>query len=94
LIPYPTDHPFNRACCPTKISDYMATSRPIVSTALPECLLYRELFDVVDSTQEFIEAVARIIAAGSDDGRARLRLEWAREHSCGRTVERLLDLLQ
>jgi teichuronic acid biosynthesis glycosyltransferase TuaH len=93
LIPYRTDDPFNRACCPTKISDYMATSRPIVSTALPECLLHRALFDVVDSTEVFIEAIAHIIAAGSDDGRARLRLEWARQNSCGRIVERLLDQL-
>jgi teichuronic acid biosynthesis glycosyltransferase TuaH len=93
LIPYQTDDPFNRACCPTKISDYMATSRPIVSTALPECLLHRALFDVVGSTEEFIEAVARILSQGSDDGRARLRLEWARENSCGRIVERMLDQL-
>ncbi len=40
LIPYQTDHPFNIACCPTKILDYMVTGRPIVSTALPECQLY------------------------------------------------------
>ena len=28
LIPYRTDHPFNIASCPTKVMDYMATSRP------------------------------------------------------------------
>jgi teichuronic acid biosynthesis glycosyltransferase TuaH len=93
LIPYRMDDPFNQACCPTKISDYMATSRPIVSTALPECLLHRALFDVVDSTDGFIEAVTRIIAADSDDGRAQLRLDWARENSCNRVVERLLNQL-
>ena len=30
LIPYRADHPFNRACCPTKIMDYMGSGRPIV----------------------------------------------------------------
>ena len=35
LIPYRTDHPFNKVCSPTKIMDYMGTGRPIVSTALP-----------------------------------------------------------
>ena len=31
MIPYRADHPFNRASCPTKVMDYMATSRPVVS---------------------------------------------------------------
>jgi teichuronic acid biosynthesis glycosyltransferase TuaH len=91
LIPYRIDDPFNRACCPTKIMDYMATSRPIVSTALPECLLYRNLFDVADTPEGFLESVAHIVASGSDDGRAAARLAWAEDNSCRRVVQRLLD---
>ena len=35
LIPYQLDHPFNRACNPTKIMDTMGSGRPIVATAHP-----------------------------------------------------------
>ena len=93
LIPYRVDHPFNRACCPTKIMDYMGTGRPIVSTAIPECQLYGHLFEVAPDPPAFLEAVAAIVAAGSDDGRAARRFDWARDHSCENVVERLLSWL-
>jgi glycosyltransferase involved in cell wall biosynthesis len=93
LIPYRVDHPFNRVCCPTKIMDSMATGRPVVSTALPECLLYSHLFDVAADSGAFLDAVASILAAGSDDGRAADRHAWARAHSCRRVADQFLDWL-
>ncbi len=93
LIPYRTDHPFNRVCCPTKIMDYMGTGRPIVSTDLPECRLYHHLFDVADSAEGFLDAVRSILRTGSDDGRAGDRHAWAEANTCARVVERLLGWL-
>ena len=93
LIPYRTDHPFNRVCSPTKIMDYMGTGRPIVSTALPECRLYDHLFHVADGDAEFIDAVRAILDARSDDGRAARRLDWARANTCRKVADRLLDWL-
>jgi len=93
LIPYKADHPFNRACCPTKIMDYMATGRPIVSTDLPECRLYAHLFDVAPDADAFLGAVGAILDSGSDDGLAASRHAWARENTCRRVVDRLLDWL-
>lgn len=93
LIPYRVDHPFNLACCPTKIMDYMGSGRPIVSIALPECRLYDHLFDVADDADGFLHAVSRLLALGPDDGRVAERHAWAEEHTCARTVERLLDWL-
>ena len=46
--------------------DYMATGRPIVSTDLPECRLYSDLFDVAEDADAFIERRPR-------DPRRRLR---------------------
>ncbi len=94
LIPYRMDHPFNRACCPTKIMDAMAASRPIVATAIPECLLHRERFDVVDSTADFVAAIERILESGSDDGRSAVRLDYAADHTCKQVARRILDLIQ
>lgn len=93
LIPYQVAHPFNRVCCPTKIMDYMGTGRPIVSTDLPECRLYERFFDVLDSSEAFLGRIAAIVRQGSDDGRAALRYDWARAHTCEQVVERLLDWL-
>jgi teichuronic acid biosynthesis glycosyltransferase TuaH len=93
LIPYLIDHPFNRVCCPTKIMDYMATGRPVVTTALPECRLYHDLFDVAETPGEFLDAVRRLVLDGSDDGRSAQRHAWAEANTCRRIVERFLDWL-
>jgi teichuronic acid biosynthesis glycosyltransferase TuaH len=94
LIPYQTNHPFNIASCPTKLMDYMATSRPVVTTALPECRLYADLFAVAESPDEFIAAVKTIVDRGSDDGRSALRWEAARAGTWERTSEALLQRLR
>lgn len=78
LIPYLVEHPFNRVSSPTKLMDYMASTRPVVTTALPECALYDRWFDVAHSRAAFVDAVARIVAAGGDDGRATQRWHHAR----------------
>ena len=93
LIPYAVDHPFNRASSPTKIMDAMGTGRPVVASALPECRLYDHLFDVADDAGAFIEAVAAVLDAGSDDGRAEMRHRYALQNTCARVADRLLDWL-
>lgn len=98
LIPYRADHPFNRVACPTKVMDYMATTRPVVSTALPECALYRHLFDVESSDEAFLESIRRIVINDGDDGRAARRWNLARistwEHTSARLLERFESAIQ
>jgi teichuronic acid biosynthesis glycosyltransferase TuaH len=93
LIPYRIDHPFNRACNPTKIMDAMGSGRPIVATAIPECRLHAERFHVVESGEEFIAAVRAILDGHSDDGRAGVRHAFALENTCHAMAERILDLI-
>ena len=90
LIPYRTDHPFNIAACPTKVMDYMAGTRPVVTTSLPECRLYGSLFDVAESHAAFIAAVRQIVDRGSDDGRSSLRWETALSSTWEKTSEVML----
>ena len=56
-IPYVPDHPFNRASCPTKIMDAIASGRPVVSTPVPECTLYPEWIRVVDSVEDAVDTL-------------------------------------
>lgn len=93
LIPYLVDHPFNRACSPTKIMDGMGATRPIVATAVPECRLYPHLFDVAGSNIAFIEAVRSIVDSGSDDGRSALRFEHAAANTCAQVAARVVATL-
>ena len=93
LIPYKVDHPFNHAACPTKIMDYMASTRPVVSTKLPECDLYSDYFSLASNPVEFIEAVDQIVEAGSRDGRTQARWDHARKSTWERTSDKLLQLI-
>jgi hypothetical protein len=91
LIPYRTDLPFNHACSPTKIMDSMGSGRPIVSTSIAECRLYRHLFDVAETSDEFIDAVRANVSTSRHDIRAQERVDWARANTTAKVVDRLLD---
>ena len=93
LIPYRTNHPFNIACCPTKIMDYMAAGRPVVATDLPECRLYSDVFDVV-APEQFAAAVKNRLAGSPDDGRAMARWQVAQRESCRAVVSRMLNWIE
>lgn len=47
-IPYDINHSFNLASSPTKIFDYFPSLKPLVSTKLPECMLYQDVINFVD----------------------------------------------
>ena len=46
-MPYDTRHAFNLASCPTKIMDGLASGRPLLTTAVPECRLYPDWITIV-----------------------------------------------
>jgi teichuronic acid biosynthesis glycosyltransferase TuaH len=93
MIPYRIDHPFNRACNPTKIMDTMGSGRPIVATALPECRLHADRFHVAEDGDAFLAAIREILDRHSDDGRAALRHAFAASNTCHDAGERILDLV-
>ncbi|WP_435015949.1 glycosyltransferase [Tundrisphaera sp. TA3] len=92
MIPYQVEHPFNIACCPTKIMDYIAAGRPFVATDVPECRLHRERFDVV-TRETFSSTISERLAGGCDDGKVALRHQWALSHTCRDEMLKLLDWL-
>ena len=92
MIPYRVDHPFNLACCPTKIMDYIAAGRPFVATNVPECQLHVDRFDVV-TPADFSGKIAERLAGGLDDGKVALRHAWALAHTCRGEMLKLLDWL-
>lgn len=92
LALYRPDQPFTRLTNPSKIRDYLATSRPIVSTALPDVeRCWPALIRVASSGEAYVAHVADLLKGG--DRTAEDRLAYARAHSWERAAERVwLDL--
>jgi glycosyltransferase involved in cell wall biosynthesis len=92
-IPYDTDHPFNEASCPTKIMDGLASGRPLVSTAVPECTLYPRWIDVVGSVSEAVTALRKHVEALSDHN-PNEQVRFASQQTWDHRAETLCELLQ
>ena len=61
-IPYAVDHEFNYASCPTKIMDGLASGRPVLSTDIPECRLYRRMDRDFRYPEQAAEVISRQLA--------------------------------
>lgn len=93
-IPYDLDHPFNRASCPTKIMDGIASGRPVVSTSVPECQQYPEWITIADDPAAMADALrAHADHKAHDSERARRQVEFARGHTWERRAETFEELL-
>jgi len=92
-MPYAIGHPFNKASCPTKIMDGLASGRPVLSTDLPECRLYPEWISIVRSAHEAATQIRKILdAAPSAAAReiSRRQVKFVRErHTWTRRAELL-----
>lgn len=98
-IPYATDHAFNRASCPTKIMDGLASGRPVLGTDLPELRLYPEWITVLPAAADAWVGALRARfdgmndAASTDAERAAQQVAFARQHTWARRAETLAGWL-
>lgn len=89
-MPYATDHPFNRAACPTKIMDALASGRPFVSTDVPEVRLYPDRIAVADGAGAAAAAIRRALDAPPDPAE---QVAFARRHTWPHRAETFLSLV-
>jgi teichuronic acid biosynthesis glycosyltransferase TuaH len=95
-MPYKPDLPFVRASCPLKLTDGLASGRPIVSSDVPECRLYPEWISVYTNAAD---AATRIVSALDADPmrankRATAQIEFARRHTWASRADRVLAILE
>lgn len=99
--------PFTESLDPIKMYEYMATGKPIVSTA---CAGFRDLRDmnyIADSAGQFAQSVSAAIeeaaqsvgnginnAAGDAGARSRARIEWAGEQTWDKRVDAVEQILE
>jgi glycosyltransferase involved in cell wall biosynthesis len=91
-IPYETNHPFNRASCPTKIMDSIASGRPVVSTSVPECTLYPRWITIADGPDELAEAL-RQKTKGLSAHPAEQQIQFARRHTWSHRAETFREII-
>jgi glycosyltransferase involved in cell wall biosynthesis len=93
-IPYDLDHPFNRASCPTKIMDGIASGRPVVSTSVPECEQYPEWITIADDPAAMADALRTHAAPDAHNPeRMNRQVEFARSNTWvdrARSFEKLI----
>jgi teichuronic acid biosynthesis glycosyltransferase TuaH len=95
-IPYVVNHPFNQASCPTKIMDGVASSRPILSTDIPECRLYPDWITIFHNVEDAIALVRRQLALSEQPEayeKNLKQLEFAHQHTWQNRAYTLESLL-
>lgn len=83
-IPYLVEHRFNKACCPTKIMDGVASGRPVLSTDIPECRLYPEWINIFHSPEEATTLISKQLAISDQPevfDNSLKQLEFARQNT-------------
>jgi teichuronic acid biosynthesis glycosyltransferase TuaH len=93
LLPYQLNPQVN-ASNPSKFRDYFATTRPIVSTGLPDAELFRDLIDIGHTHEEFIDHVISLLQRDCNDGRYDARWAHVQEHTWDRVAERLFHMIE
>jgi len=88
-VPYDTDHPFNRAACPTKIMDSLASGRPVVGTSTPEFTLYPDWIDLADTPDALATALYET-ANSHDPVRNVAQVQFAARHTWEHRATQLL----
>ncbi len=78
VMPY-ADLPVTRAMQPLKLKEYLATGKPAVVRKLPATVAWSQAADVVETPQQFVDAVIHRVGSGTPDvqhiARNRLRDE-------------------
>ena len=93
LIPEPCGK-LNVAGCPQKLCNYLASSRPIVSTNIPEQAQFQPEVSIADNSDAFCGHIGRLISCSGKDGFADKRLQIAREHTWPKLAARLKGILK
>jgi len=96
LIPYLIND-YTETVYPTKLNEYHAVGKPVVSTALPEVINFNRLYDniayVGGSEKEFLRQVEKAIREDSNDRKIKRR-EIASENSWQRRIEKMSGLIE
>jgi glycosyltransferase involved in cell wall biosynthesis len=92
LIPYQVDER-TKDRNPVKLREYLAGGKPVLSTPLPEVLVYRDVVAIASTADEFEHAAERLL---QEQGResAHRRMEYVHDDSWDAVASRFIKVLE
>lgn len=77
---------------PVKLFEYMATQKPILTTAMKECKKYKSV-NIAKTHEDFIRKIPEVIAKGQDSKYLNLLLKEASKNTWGQKSNDIIDML-
>lgn len=90
IIPFIVNE-ITKATSPVKLFEYMAMGRPILTSAMPECLRYKSVITYSDA-EDFISKAKELLAIREDDPYFEVMNEEARANTWDSRVKDILEL--
>lgn len=91
IIPFRINN-ITKRTSPVKLFEYMASGKPILTSAMPECLQYRSVITYTDA-QDFVEKVPKLIDLGKDKDYLKIMDDEAKENTWDARVNDILEEL-
>jgi glycosyltransferase involved in cell wall biosynthesis len=92
LIPYQVDER-TRDRNPVKLREYLAGGKPVISTPLPEVLVYRDVVAIAGTADEFERAAERLLQEQGEE-EAQRRMEYVHDDSWDTVACRFVKVLE
>jgi glycosyltransferase involved in cell wall biosynthesis len=92
IIPYKINE-YTKNVFPIKFFEFLATGKPVVTTALPALLQYGSIVNISQTYEEFLDAIEQSLYHDSGDLKKE-RLQIAKKHTWESRKERLLFHIQ
>lgn len=89
IIPFKV-YELTRAVNPTKFYEYLACAKPVVSTALPDLLQYRNVAYIAESDEEFLSYIDEALTR---EPKKEELLKIAQENTWDKKVEAMMNLV-
>ncbi|HIE28425.1 TPA: glycosyltransferase family 1 protein [Candidatus Poribacteria bacterium] len=90
LMPYKLEN--TKTINPTKLYDYLATGKPIVSTFFDDIEYYQDLVRIAETHEEFIGQVREALAE-NDSALVQRRIDYAKQNSWSARADEILGVL-
>lgn len=86
--------PLTEATNPVKFYEYMSAGKPVVSTMLPELIVYSDYCNLARTSKAFLAALDKTVMESHDDKIIKQRRKFAMDNSWDQRVQEFLTILK
>lgn len=78
---------------PIKLKEYLASGKPIVSSGLPEIEKFKDMVEIADSYEEFVNKIQDVLINDNQE-KIRIRMEFVSQDSWPNRVEKISQIIE